>query len=136
MRNPTDGLYLLLADAVVVLHLLFILFVFGGGLLVLRWRRLIWLHLPAAVWGAVVEMTGWICPLTPLENRLRELGGGRAYEGDFVARYVTPIVYPERLTPGTQLLLGAIVVVANAVIYAFVWKSRRRAGGPGTAGRL
>ena len=120
--------YLLLADAVVVLHLLFILFVFGGGLLLLRWRRLIWLHLPAAAWGAVVEMTGWICPLTPLENRLRELGGGSRYAGDFVAKYVVPIVYPERLTEKTQLLLGAIVVVVNAVIYAVVWKRSRRSG--------
>jgi hypothetical protein len=122
--------YVLLADAVVVLHLLFILFVFGGGLLVLRWRRFLWLHLPAAAWGAVVEVTGWICPLTPLENRLRELGGGTAYEGDFVAKYVLPIVYPENLTQRTQLLLGVIVVVANAAVYAFVWKSRRRARGP------
>ncbi len=123
-------MYLFLADAVVVLHLLFILFVFGGGLLVLRWRRLIWLHLPAAVWGAVVEMTGWICPLTPLENRLRELGGGGTYQGDFVAKYVAPIVYPEQLTQRMQLVLGAIVLVANAVIYAFVWTSGRRAGDP------
>jgi hypothetical protein len=122
--------YILLADAVVVLHLLFILFVLGGGLLVLRWRRLLWLHLPAAAWGALVEATGWICPLTPLENRLREMGSGPAYQGDFVARYVAAIVYPERLTQRTQLLLGAIVVVANAVIYAFVWKRGRRSGDP------
>ncbi len=129
--------YVLLADAVVGLHFVFILFVLGGGLLVLRWRRLLWVHLPAAAWGAVVEMTGWICPLTPLENRLRELGGGRTYEGDFVAKYMAAIVYPEHLTQRTQLLLGAIVVVANAVVYAFVWKSGRRGvPGSGAAGRL
>lgn len=122
--------YLLLADAVVVFHFLFILFVLGGGLLVLRWRRLLWLHLPAAVWGAVVEMTGWICPLTPLENRLRQMGSGRAYEGDFVAKYVAAIVYPERLTQSTQLLLGAIVVVLNVAVYAFVWKDGRRGRRP------
>jgi hypothetical protein len=123
--------YLLLADGVVVLHFLFILFVLGGGLLVLRWPRLLWLHLPAAAWGAVVEVTGLICPLTFLENRLRELGGGAAYEGDFVSKYVVPIVYPERLTPRMQLLLGAIVLAANAAIYTFVWKRRRRIGDPG-----
>jgi hypothetical protein len=122
--------YILLADAVVVLHFLFILFVLGGGLLVLRWRRLLWVHLPAAAWGAVVEMTGWVCPLTPLENRLREIGGGKPYEGDFVAKYVAAIVYPERLTQRTQFLLGAIVVVANVVVYAFVWKNGRRARRP------
>jgi len=105
------------ADIVVLLHLGFILFVALGGLLVLRWPRLAWAHLPAAVWGALVEFTGWICPLTPLENRLRVAAGDLAYTGGFIERYIVPIVYPTGLTRGMQLALGTAVIVINLAIY-------------------
>jgi len=82
--------FALLADFVVVAHLLFILFVVAGGFLALRNLKWAWLHVPAAVWGALVECSGWICPLTPLENRLRRLGGGPVYSSDFVERYIVP----------------------------------------------
>ncbi len=115
-------LFRVLADAVVVLHLAFILFAVLGGLLVLRWPRAMWVHLPAAAWGAVVELFGWICPLTPLENQLRRAGGAAAYSGGFVERYVVPIVYPAELTREIQIALGCAVVGINAAIYLYVWR--------------
>lgn len=117
----------LLADAVVVLHLLFVAFVVAGGLLVWRWPALAWLHVPAALWGATVEWTGWICPLTPLENRLRAAAGQAGYESGFVEHYLLPLLYPAALTRGTQLVLGAVVVVVNVAVYARWWHARRRA---------
>ncbi len=117
----------LLADIVVLLHVTFVAFVVAGGLLVLRWPKVAWAHIPAAAWGAVVEITGWICPLTPLENFLRERAGRDLYRGDFVARYILPTLYPEGLTRETQLLLGAVVVTLNVLVYGIVLQLRRRA---------
>jgi hypothetical protein len=118
-----------LADLVVGLHGAFVLFVVFGGLLVWRWPRAAWVHLPAAAWGAVIEFAGWVCPLTPLENRLRALAYEPGYTGDFVARYVFPVLYPEGLTREVQVTLGLAVVVLNALIY---WRvlARRRAAPP------
>ncbi|MBS7660928.1 DUF2784 domain-containing protein [Pseudomonas lalucatii] len=113
------------ADAVLVLHLLFILFVLLGGLLVLRWPALAWLHLPAALWGAVVELFRLQCPLTPLENALRRAAGERGYSGGFVEHYLLPIVYPAGLTPAIQLLLGGLVLAVNAAIYGYLLLRRR-----------
>jgi len=113
-------LYQFLADSVLVLHFCFVVFVLGGGLLVLRWPRLAWLHLPAAGWAVVVEMLGWICPLTPLENHFRALAGAEVYAGDFIQRYCLPLMYPEGLTPQIQMLLGLGVLAVNAAIYAVV----------------
>jgi len=115
-------LLLLLADLVVILHLSFVLFVVFGGLLVLRWPRLAWVHLPAAAWGAAVEFAGWICPLTPLEQWLRVEGGGLGYGSDFIERYVLPVLYPAGLTHNVQLVLGIVVVVINAAVYGWVWR--------------
>jgi hypothetical protein len=119
-------MYLLLADSVLIAHLAFVVFVLCGGLLVLRWRWIAWLHLPAATWGAVVEFTGWICPLTPLENWLREQTGEAAYEGDFVLRLLLPMLYPEALTHDVQVVLGVLVLVVNLAIYSWLWQARRR----------
>jgi hypothetical protein len=102
-------------------------FVVLGGLLVLRWRGVIWVHLPCALWGAFVELTGRVCPLTPLENSLRAAAGEPGYTGDFVVRYILPLVYPVGLTRDVQLVLGAVVLTVNLVIYAIVWRSRRPA---------
>ena len=113
-------MYQFLADAVLAAHLLFIAFVLGGGLLVLRWQRFVWLHLPAAVWGALIEILGWTCPLTPLENHFLKLAGENSYQGDFVVRYIWPIVYPAGLTPMIQDVLGGFVIVLNCIIYAVV----------------
>ena len=114
------------ADVIVLLHLAFILFVAVGGLFVLRWPKLAWAHLPAVVWGALIELAGWICPLTPLENRLRAAAGDAAYAGGFIDRYLMPIVYPVGLTRGMQLALGAAVIAVNLVIYGRLIIRRKR----------
>jgi hypothetical protein len=119
-------MYSLLADLVLIVHLAFVVFVLCGGLLVLRWRWIAWLHLPAAAWGTVVEFTGWICPLTPLENWLRAQGGEVGEEQDFIARYLLPTLYPGDLTRDLQLLLGTVVVVLNVAVYCWLWRTRGR----------
>ena len=115
-----------LANLLVVFHFAFVLFVVLGGLLVLRWRWVAFLHVPAAVWGAWIEFAGWICPLTPLENALRSAGGGGAYGGGFIEHYILPVLYPSALTRNIQLLLGSVVLVLNLAIYAYIL--RRSAG--------
>ena len=119
-----------LADVVILVHVAFILFVLFGGLLAFRWRRASWVHLPVVAWGTAVEVFGWVCPLTPLENLLRRAGGGAAYSVSFVERYLVPLVYPAELTRELQLLMGGTVVAVNAVVYFLVLrrggKVRRR----------
>lgn len=123
MSPETAGI---LADLVLAAHLAFVAFVVAGGLAVLRWPRLAWVHVPAAVWGALIEFAGWICPLTPIENDLRAAAGERTYTGDFVARYLMPVLYPEGLARETQILLGLSVVALNAAIYWRVIAIRSR----------
>ncbi len=118
--------YSLAADALLIVHLAFICFVVLGGLLVLRWRWLALLHLPSAVWGALIEFQGWICPLTPLEQRWRAAAGQAGYTGSFIEHYLVPVLYPDGLDRHTQLLFGALVVVINAAVYAWLlWRRRR-----------
>jgi hypothetical protein len=117
--------YRLAADAVVGLHFGFILFVIGGGFLTWRRPRLAWVHLPVALWGALIEFAGWICPLTPLENALRRAAGDAGYQGGFIEHYLIPVIYPAGLTPAVQLGLGAAVLAINGVAYAFLLKRRR-----------
>ncbi|HEV3239678.1 MAG TPA: DUF2784 domain-containing protein [Casimicrobiaceae bacterium] len=112
--------YRLVADAVLVVHLAFVFFVVLGGLLALRWPKLAWVHVPAAVWGVWVEFSGWICPLTPLEVALRRAAGDAGYAGDFVDHYVLAALYPSDLTRATQLALGLAVVVLNVAIYGVI----------------
>ncbi len=118
-------IYGLLADLVVLIHLAFVVLVVCGGLLVLRFRWFALIHLPAAAWGALIEFGGWVCPLTPLENRLRQLAGETGYAGGFVEQYLLPVLYPGGLTRGTQVGLGLLVVAVNAVIYGIVIHRRR-----------
>jgi hypothetical protein len=117
-------LYRRLADLIVLFHSTFVLFVVFGGLLVVRRRRLVFLHLPALLWGAWIEFSGWICPLTPLENWLRLKGGGTAYRGDFIAHYLLPVLYPPNLTREIQVALGILVLAVNAAAYAWVFGRR------------
>jgi hypothetical protein len=123
--NTAQTVYLLLADLVVWVHLAFVVFVVVGGLLVMKWPRLIWIHLPAVFWGIAIELSGWICPLTPLENWLRHKGGEENYQFDFVARYLLPMLYPQGLTRGSQIVLGALVLVVNVAIYGWVLRKRK-----------
>jgi Protein of Unknown function (DUF2784) len=115
----------MLADLVVVLHFAFVLFVVFGGLLALRWPRLAYVHLPVALYGALIELVGWICPLTPLEKRLRESAGLQGYEGGFVEHYILPVLYPSGLTRNVQLVLGGLVIALNLGIYALVLRRGR-----------
>jgi hypothetical protein len=119
-------IHAVLADAVLLLHLAFVLFVVLGGLLALRWPVAAWVHLPCAFWGAFVELSGRLCPLTPLENSLRAAAGESGYTGDFVDRYLVPLVYPAGLTRDVQQVLGGFVIVLNLAIYAIVFRRRGR----------
>ncbi|MBI4002910.1 MAG: DUF2784 domain-containing protein [Nitrospira defluvii] len=121
-------LYYLLADLVVLLHLGFVAFVVAGGLLVLKWPRMAWLHAPAAIWGAIIEFTGWICPLTPLEQFLRIRAGRSAYDTDFIAHYILPLLYPAHLTRDLQLILGMVVLSVNLVLYGWLWRRNMVSG--------
>jgi Protein of Unknown function (DUF2784) len=118
--------YRVLADLVLLLHFGFILFVTLGGLLLFRWPRIAYLHLPAAVWGVLIELAGRICPLTPLEQHLRQRGGEAGYTGDFIEHYLTATIYPSGLTRGIQIALGAIVLLLNGTVYWLWWRRRRR----------
>ena len=117
----------LAADAVLVFHLAFIVFALLGGLLAIRWRWMVWLHLPAAGWGFFVEVTGRICPLTPLETMLREQAGSSGFSGGFVAHYLVPLIYPAGLTPDIQWLLAGVVVAVNLAVYGGLLVHRRTA---------
>lgn len=117
-------LFLWLSDLTVLIHFGFVIFVVLGGLLLFRWRWVVFLHLPAIIWGALVEFTHWICPLTYLENWLRKQAGIAAYRGDFVTHYLLPILYPANLTAHIQIFLGAFVIVINLFIYAaLLWRA-------------
>jgi hypothetical protein len=121
-------LWRMAADALVLVHLGFILFVLLGGLLLLRCPRLIWLHMPAVAWGIVVECLHLGCPLTPWENQLRRAAGQAGYDGGFIEHYLIPLIYPAGLTPQIQLWLGAIVVLVNLTVYAWlIWRWRNKA---------
>ena len=111
-----------LADTLVVFHALFVVFAIGGGILVI-WRPIVALaHLPAALWAAWVELSGSICPLTPLENAWRRGGGEAGYAGGFIEHYVLPMLYPAGLTAQMQLGLGVGVIAINALLYSIAWR--------------
>jgi hypothetical protein len=121
--------YRLLADAVVVVHLGFVLFALLGALLAFRWPRTVWLHLPALVWGAYIEFSGSVCPLTPLENWLRRQGGDAGYTSSFIEQYLLPVLYPANLTTNTQLVLGGLLVLVNVALYGLLLRKLRRRQG-------
>ncbi len=118
-------IYRLLADITFVVHLTFIVFVVFGGLLVAFRGRIAWLHVPALVWGILLEWQSWVCPLTPLENWFLRQAGETAYSGGFIERYLIPIIYPDKLDPGMQRVLGASLLLFNVVVYAWVVRRYR-----------
>jgi hypothetical protein len=116
----------LLADAVVLAHLAFIAFVVGGGFLAWRFRKAVLAHLPALAWGVWIEASGWICPLTPLENHFRELAGEMGYRGGFIEHYILPVIYPPGLTRDTQWTLAGLLIALNLLAYGgLIVRSRR-----------
>lgn len=116
-------LYQLLADALVFIHVGFIAFVVLGGFLAWRWRRVAWIHAPAALYGAAISLVGWVCPLTPLENRFRRLAGQAQYEGGFVEHYILPVLYPADLSFDLRIALGFVVLIVNATAYSvYFWR--------------
>ena len=116
-------LYQWLADAVLLVHLGFVVFVVIGGVAILRWPRLAWVHLPAVIWAVLIEYAGWICPLTPLENALRQAGGEAAYAGGCIDHYVAIVLYPDGLSRSVQVVLGSLLLALNATVY---WRLVRR----------
>ena len=145
MTVQVTRLYQLAADGLVLVHFLFILFVIAGGLLVRKNSRWAYVHLPAALWAATVELTGWYCPLTPLENWLRLQGGGTMYTSSFVEQYLLPLLYPATLTQGLRITLGLAVLALNGLAYFRVYRRKRPASaqpvrkdrlasGPGNSG--
>jgi hypothetical protein len=118
-------IYRLLADLVLVLHFAFVAFALFGGLLALRRPSIVWLHLPSLLWGVAVQWADWICPLTPLENHFRMLGGEAGYEGGFIEHFVMQFLYPDDLTLELRYLLGAALLAVNAAVYAYLIFRRR-----------
>lgn len=113
-----------LADLTVLVHFTFVVFVTVGGFLVLKWNRLAWVHVPAAIWGIAIELGGWLCPLTHLENWLRHKGGSAGYSESFVTHWVEPVLYPAGLTRNSQLVIALALGIINIAIYAAVWRSQ------------
>ena len=124
-------LHRFLADLVLVTHLVFIIYALLGGLIGLWKKWSLWVHVPSAVWIAVIEFQGWICPLTPLENKLRAASGESGYEAGFVEHYLIPVIYPAGLTRSVQFVLGGVSIAINVAVYIFVLRRwRRRQTGP------
>ena len=113
--------YRLLAEMVVVLHLAFIVFVVGGSLLALKWPWVAMIHIPCVLWGAMIEFFRWYCPLTPLENKLRQATGGESYTGGFIEHYIVPLIYPGAITRNMQIALGVAVLAINLFSYLLIW---------------
>jgi len=118
-------IYRLAADLTLIVHLAFVLFVVLGGFLVLRWARLMWFHLAAVLWGVLIELVGFVCPLTPLEVSLQQLGGETGYEGDFIGHYITAFLYPSGLTREKQIWLGFAALLPNVLIYSYFFLRKR-----------
>ena len=119
-------IYSFLADLLVLFHLVFILYVIAGALLIFKWPKTLWVHLPACFWGMTVEFSGWICPLTPWEIHLRRLAGEEGYTGSFIEHYLIPIIYPSGLNRGIQMLMGSIVLIVNLSLYTLILIKKRK----------
>ena len=121
-------IYRALADFVVLLHMAFVLFAALGSVLVFKWRRVAWFHIPAALWAALIEFVGWVCPLTPLENWLRRRGGQAGYQTGFIERYLLPVIYPAPFSRSLHVVLGFLVLCVNLAIYWWIWRRSASTG--------
>ena len=118
----------LAADIIVLVHLGFIVFVAVGGFLVVKWRKVAFIHIPCAWWGVLIACGGWICPLTPLEMHFRQLAGQAGYDGGFIDHYVLPLIYPAGLTRGMQVTFGAIILSVNVCVYGWLLVNLAKGG--------
>jgi hypothetical protein len=121
-------IYRALADFVLLLHMGFVLFAALGGVLAFKWRRVAWFHIPAALWAALIEFVGWECPLTPLENWLRRMGGEAGYQTGFIERYLLPLIYPAPVSRTLHVVLGLLVLCVNLAIYWWIWRRSASTG--------
>lgn len=121
-------IFYVLFNLIVVVHFFYVLFVVFGGFLVVKWRSLAWIHVPAFLWAAFIEWVGWVCPLTPLENWLRETGGIETYQDGFIEHYLLPLLYPLELTRTLQIFLGLFVLVINLGIYGWILRRSNKTG--------
>jgi hypothetical protein len=121
-------IYRALADFVLLLHIGFVLFAALGGVLAFKWRRVAWFHIPAALWAALIEFVGWECPLTPLENWLRRMGGEAGYQTGFIERYLLPLIYPAPFSRTLHVVLGLLVLGVNLAIYWRLWRRSASTG--------
>lgn len=130
MHAYKDGImpFRLLADITVALHAMFILFVIAGGFLAWRWRRIAWVHIPCAAWGALIELAGWVCPLTPVEVELRRRAGEAGYEGGFIEHYLLPVMYPDDWSLALRLTLAGLVILVNGIAYGVYLRKARILG--------
>lgn len=124
--KPSYGMYSVAANLILLVHFAFVLFVVLGGFLAWRWRRLAYFHIPVAIYGIIIEVVGFVCPLTPLEVWLRRQGGGAGYESGFIEHYITAALYPPGLTRPSQFVLAALVLIINAIAYTVWWRRRGR----------
>jgi hypothetical protein len=121
MQKNKRMLYQTLATSVAFIHFGFILFVILGGFLVLRWPVLKWVHLPAAIWGAVIEIGGFVCPLTKIENAFLRRAGAAGYDDGFIAHHIFGVIYPQGLTRGMEFAIAVFVIVVNTAVYRKVF---------------
>ena len=121
-------IYRALADFVLLLHMAFVLFAALGGFLAFKWRRVAWFHIPAALWASLIEIVGWECPLTPLENWLRRKGGEAGYQTGFIERYLLPLIYPAPVSRTLHVVLGLLVLGVNLAIYWWIWRRSASSG--------
>ena len=119
-------LYKIAADLVILFHFAFIVFVLVGGLLVFKWRWIIWLHIPAAIWGSMIIIIGWICPLTPIENWLRQAGAQEQYSSSFLEQYLIPVIYPLGLNHERFIAMGLVVIVINVFVYTILFINQKK----------
>lgn len=119
-------LYQIAADLILFIHFSFIVFVIAGGVLVFKWHWLIWLHIPAVIWGALIVIVGWICPLTPIENMLLKAAGGETYSVSFIERYLVPVIYPSGLNREMFITMGVVIIVVNLIVYTILFVKHKR----------
>jgi len=119
----------LLANTLLLVHLLFIVFALFGGLFLFRYRWIAWLHIPAFIWAALISFAGWICPLTPWEVSLRKAAGQEGYTGGFIEQYITPVIYPDGYTREFAITAGITVIVINLLIYGIaIYRVKQQRG--------